>query len=274
MTILDKIIAHKRKEVAERRELYPVKLLEKSIYFGTPAVSLKKYLLREDKSGIIAEFKRHSPSKGDINPYASVEQVSIGYMQAGASALSVLTDSNFFKGKNEDLTEARKFNFCPILRKDFVIDEYQLAEAKSIGADAILLIAECLEKEQLQRLAKAAKQLGLEVLMEVHSAEQLSKLCPEVDVVGVNNRNLTDFSVSLQTSLDLAKAIPNDFVKISESGISKVEAILELKAAGFDGFLIGEFFMRAAIPGKACRVFIQEIQKQQAEKQPKKAIGI
>jgi len=260
MTILDKIIAHKEKEVAARRELYPTKLLEQSIYFETPAVSLKKYLLREDKSGIIAEFKRHSPSKGDINPYAKVESVTIGYMQAGAAALSVLTDEQFFKGKNEDLTETRTFNFCPILRKDFVIDDYQIVEAKSIGADAILLIAECLKKEQVAALAKTAKGLGLEVLMEIHSEEQLDKLNPDIDVVGVNNRNLKDFSVSIKTSLDLTDAIPNDFVKISESGISNPNAIVELRSAGYQGFLIGEYFMQHADPGKACKEFIERIE--------------
>ena len=221
MNILDEIVAHKKKEVAERRQLYPIPLLEKSIYFQTPVVSLRKYLQRKDKLGIIAEFKRKSPSKGAINPYAKVEGVSIGYMQSGASALSVLTDESYFGGKNADLTEARKFNFCPILRKDFVVDEYQLIEAKSIGADVVLLIAECLEKEQLHQLAKTAKQLGLEVLMEVHGIEQLAKLSEDIDVVGVNNRNLKDFSVSIDTSLELAKAIPTEFVRISESGISE-----------------------------------------------------
>ena len=167
--ILDQIVAHKREEVAKRKEIYPVKLLEQSIYFNTPTVSLSKYLRRPDKLGIIAEFKRRSPSKGDINPYASVEEVSIGYMQAGASALSVLTDTHFFGGKNEDLTEARKFNYCPILRKDFVIDEYQIIEARSIGADAILLIAACLEKAEIKSLAALAQSLGLEVLIEIHN---------------------------------------------------------------------------------------------------------
>lgn len=260
MTILQEIITHKRKEVAQRKALYPTQLLEKSIHFETPVVSLKKYLTRSDKSGIIAEFKRRSPSKGNINPYASVEQVSIGYMQAGASALSVLTDEQFFGGRNEDLTEARKFNFCPILRKDFVIDEYQLIEAKSIGADAVLLIAECLDIKDLSSLAKAAKSLGLEVLMEVHSASQLKKLTENVDVVGVNNRDLTNFTVSIQTSLDLVNSIPNSVVKISESGISKVEAIIKLKQAGYQGFLIGEHFMKTAQPHKTCLKFIQEIQ--------------
>jgi indole-3-glycerol phosphate synthase len=260
MTILEKIVAHKQKEVAERKELYPAKLLEQSIYFPTPTVSLKKYLLRSDKSGIIAEFKRRSPSKGDINAFASVEKVSIGYMQAGASALSVLTDKHFFGGSNADLTEARKFNFCPILRKEFIIDEYQLIEAKSIGADVILLIAECLEKDQVLQLAKQAKALGLEVLLEIHSEEQLEKLNEFVDVVGVNNRNLKDFSVSIQTSIDLFSKIPDDFLKISESGINDANAIVELKQVGFQGFLIGEYFMKSADPAKTCRELIKKVE--------------
>lgn len=259
MNILDKIIAHKQKEVAERKSLYPPKLLEKSIYFNTPVVSLKKYLHRPDKSGIIAEFKKRSPSKGAINLYAAVEKVSIGYMQAGASALSVLTDESFFGGKNADLSEARKYNFCPILRKDFVIDEYQLIEARSIGADAILLIAACLEKPQLAALAKSAKALGLEVLMEVHNREELDKLTNDVDIVGVNNRNLKDFTVSIQTSLELNDVIPPEFTRISESGISDPNAVVELKRAGFQGFLIGEHFMNSADPGRTCQEFIQQV---------------
>jgi len=261
MDILDKIVAHKKKEVADRKAILPIKLLEQSIYFQTPAVSFKKYLQRPDKSGIIAEFKRRSPSKGNINAYASVEKVSIGYMQAGASALSVLTDEYFFGGKNADLTEARKFNFCPILRKDFVIDEYQLIEAKSIGADVVLLIAECLEKDKIQELAKMAKTLGLEVLMEIHSLEQLEKLNSHIDVVGVNNRNLKNFTVSIQTSLDLASAIPADFVKISESGINNPNSIVELKEVGYQGFLIGEHFMKTANPAKTCQALVKEIKK-------------
>ena len=260
MNILEKIIAHKKQEVENRKNLYPVNLLEQSIYFKTPVVSMKKYLLREDKSGIIAEFKKRSPSKGDINPHAKIEAVSIGYMQAGASGLSVLTDEQFFGGKSADLTVARKFNFCPILRKDFIIDEYQLIEARSIGADAILLIAECLEKEQLKQLAATAKSLGLEVLMEVHSIGQLSKLCDEVTIVGVNNRNLETFEVNIQTSIELAKAIPSDFIKISESGISNPKTILELQEAGYNGFLMGEVFMKTADPAKACLSFIQELE--------------
>lgn len=260
MTILEKIVAHKKTEVADRKALYPAKLLEQSIYFHTPAVSMKKYLTRADKSGIIAEFKRKSPSKGAINLHASVERVSIGYMQAGASALSVLTDTEFFGGKSGDLTEARKFNFCPILRKDFIIDPYQILEARSIGADVILLIAECLTKEEVKSLAAEAKQLGLEVLMEIHSEEQLDKLNEHIDIVGVNNRNLKDFSVSIQTSIDLFPKIPSDFVRISESGISDPNAIVELRRVGFQGFLIGEYFMKHAEPHKTCREFIKRIE--------------
>ncbi len=262
MNILDQIIAHKRTEVAERKSLYPVKLLEKSIYFSTPAVSLKKYLLRPDKSGIIAEIKRKSPSKGDINRYVSVERTSIGYMQAGASALSVLTDTQFFGGKNEDLTAARKFNFCPILRKDFTVDEYQLIEAKSIGADAVLLIAAVLEPKEITQLAQMAHSLGLEVLLEVHNREELERsLSPHVDLVGVNNRNLKDFTVSVETSAQLAEFIPSQFLKVSESGISQPQTIRRLKTLGFHGFLIGETFMKNSRPEKACAAFVEELKQ-------------
>ncbi|MES2732615.1 MAG: indole-3-glycerol phosphate synthase TrpC [Bacteroidota bacterium] len=260
MDILDQIIAHKRTEVAERKSLYPVKLLESSIYFQTPTVSLKKYLLRPDKSGIIAEIKRKSPSKGMINRYVSVERTSIGYMQAGASALSVLTDLQFFGGKNEDLTTARKFNFCPILRKDFTIDEYQIIEAKSIGADAILLIAAVLEPKEVERLAQTAHSLGLEVLLEVHNLQELeASLSPHIDLVGVNNRNLKDFSVSIETSIELANAIPGEFIKISESGISQPQTIRRLQEVGYKGFLMGETFMKNSRPEKACADFVESL---------------
>jgi indole-3-glycerol phosphate synthase len=261
MNILDQIVAHKQKEVAERKSLYPVKLLEKSIYFETQPVSLKKYLLRPDKTGIIAEFKRKSPSKGMINPYVSVERTSVGYMQAGASALSILTDAQFFGGKNEDLTVARKFNFCPILRKDFTIDEYQITEAKSIGADAILLIAAVLSPEQIKTLAAFAKSLQLEVLLEVHDKEELERsITPEVDAIGVNNRNLKDFTVDISLSKELSAAIPSQFVKVSESGISQAETVIELKTYGYQGFLMGETFMKNSRPEKACAEFIDKVQ--------------
>jgi len=262
MDILQKIVAQKEKEVAERKSLYPEKLLEKSIYFQGQPVSLKRYLTRADKSGIIAEFKRQSPSKGVINAHAKVERTTIGYMQAGASALSVLTDKEFFGGKSEDLITARKYNFCPVLRKDFIIDEYQIVEAKSIGADAILLIAACLEPQRLKTLAAFARSLGLEVLMEVHSKEELeNNLNEHLDVVGVNNRNLKTFEVSVETSKALGQLIPSDFVKISESGISDPGTIVDLKGHGYQGFLIGETFMRSARPDLAAKDFIESLNK-------------
>lgn len=262
MNIIDKIIAQKHIEVAEKSSLVPVKLLEKSIFFEGKVVSMKRYVTDAEKSGIISEFKRQSPSKGIINGAAQVETVSIGYMQAGASALSILTDKDFFGGSNEDLKSARKFNFCPILRKDFVIDEYQILEAKSIGADCILLIAAALEPAKLKSLAAFARSLGLEVLMEVHDREELERsLCDELDLVGVNNRNLKTFDVSLDTSLELVEKIPSSFVKISESGISKPETLVTLKKAGFDGFLIGENFMKSSRPEQAAYNFIKEYKK-------------
>lgn len=263
MNILEKIIAHKYKEVAEKSSLVPVKLLEKSIYFESKAVSMRKYITRSDKTGIIAEYKRQSPSKGAINLSASVETVSIGYMQAGASALSILTDKEFFGGRNEDLTLARKYNFCPILRKDFIISEYQIVEAKSIGADCILLIAAALEPKKLKQLAAFAHSIGLEVLMEVHDAEELEQhLNPELDLVGVNNRSLKTFEVSVQTSFDLVDRIPADFVKISESGLSQPKTLVELKEAGYHGFLIGESFMKTSRPHQAALNFMNAYRKE------------
>jgi indole-3-glycerol phosphate synthase len=262
MTILDEILEHKRKEVDERKSLYPVKLLEQSIYFSTPVVSLKKYLLRDDKSGIIAEIKRRSPSKGVINPYISVERTSIGYMQAGASALSVLTDKQFFGGSNEDLTIARKFNFCPILRKEFVIDEYQVIESKSIGADAILLIAAALTPSRIKELSAVAHSLNLEVLMEVHDEMELnSNLEGGVDLIGVNNRNLKTFELSVETSKRLSTLIPDSVVKVSESGIESPEVILDLRDFGFRGFLVGQAFMQSSRPEEEARDFIRELNR-------------
>jgi len=261
MNILDEIVAHKRKETEERRSLYPVKLLERSIYFETQVVSLRKYLRREELSGIIAEFKRRSPSKGMLNEFAAVEKTTIAYMQAGASALSVLTDAKFFGGSSRDLETARRFNYCPILRKDFVIDEYQVIEARSIGADAVLLIAEALTEEEVKNLSALAASLGMEVLLEIHDRSQLGKISEHVHLLGVNNRDLQTFEVRVERSLELAAEIPSHLVKISESGLSSAETILLLRAAGFQGFLIGENFMRAANPGKACAQLIAGLKR-------------
>lgn len=265
MNTLEKIIAQKRKEVAERKSLYPTPLLEKSVYFNSQTVSLSKYLVRPDKNGIIAEIKRHSPSKGYLNKHVNVERTSIGYMQAGASALSVLTDSEFFKGSSEDLKTARKFNFCPILRKDFIIDEYQIIESKSIGADAILLIAAVLSKAEIQKLTSFAHSLKLEVLLEIHSPDELEKLSEGVNVIGVNNRNLKTLEIDIKTSFQLADLIPSQYLKVSESGIEKPEFILELKAVGYNGFLIGSHFMRHPRPEQACKEFINEVNKTKLE---------
>jgi len=259
MTILDEIIAYKRNEIAEKEATHPIKLLEKSIYFNSDCVSLKKYIQREDKSGIIAEFKRKSPSKGIINGYANIEKITIGYMQAGASALSVLTDHHFFGGSNEDLTIARKFNYCPILRKDFTVSEYQIIEAKSIGADAILLIAAILTNEEVKLFTNLAHQLGLEVLLEIHDEEELEKYDSEISLVGINNRNLKTFDVDFDNSIRLAQQLPNNTVKIAESGIHNPNDIIKLRQHGFEGFLIGESFMRTADPELACKKFINQI---------------
>ncbi len=257
--ILQEIAAHKRKEVDERKELYPVKLLEKSIYFPTTPVSLKKYITREDKSGVIAEFKRKSPSKGMINPYASVEETTIGYMMANASALSVLTDKAYFGGSDEDLTTARKFNFCPILRKDFVLDPYQVVEAKSIGADAVLLIAALLDKHQIDELGSMAQSLGMEVLLEVHNEDELNQSSlKSIDLVGVNNRDLATFDVDINISKSLAARIPDEFVKVTESGISDIQVMAQLRQHGYEGFLIGEHFMKHSLPHRAAMKFIGE----------------
>lgn len=268
MNILDQIIEHKKKEVDDRKALYPVKLLEKSIFFSTQPVSMKKYITREDKTGIIAEFKRKSPSKGIINAHASVERTSIGYMQAGASALSILTDKQFFGGANEDLITARKYNFCPIIRKDFTIDEYQIVEAKSIGADAILLIAAVLSPERSKILTSFAHSFGLEVLLEVHDEDELKKnLEVGADMIGVNNRNLKTFEVSIDVSKRLSALMPDHVVKVSESGISAPETILELKKYGYRGFLMGENFMKHSRPDEAAMEFMTELRKQETVKQ-------
>lgn len=258
--ILDQIVADKRIEVERNKSLYPVKLLEQSTYFGGKTVSLKKYIRREDKVGILAEFKRQSPSKGVINGTASVEKTTIGYMQAGASGLSVLTDTKYFGGKNEDLITARSFNFCPILRKDFIIDEYQILEAKSIGADVILLIAAVLSPEEIKSLGGFAKSLGLEIILEVHDEEEMNRSVNEhVDILGVNNRNLKTFVTDIALSKELADKIPAEFLKMSESGISDPATVVELMSFGYEGFLIGENFMKKGSPERAAKEFIDSI---------------
>ena len=260
MNILDKIVARKKEELTSAKAKTSVKELEQSLYFNRETFSLKDFLLDPSKTGIIAEFKRKSPSKGIINDGVTVEEVTTGYTSAGASALSVLTDRDFFMGHDDDLLAARKVNQIPILRKDFMVDEYQIIEAKALGADIVLLIAACLTPQEILSFAKLAKSLGLSTLLEVHSQEELDgTLNPFLDVVGVNNRNLKDFTVSIDTSIALAKTIPSDFLKISESAISNPETIKLLKTEGYNGFLIGENFMRTENPGKAMMDFVKEL---------------
>ena len=259
MNILDKIVADKRKEVTLKKELIPVSQWEASVLFDREVTSLSNKL-RKSNSGIIAEHKRRSPSKQTINQNTNVGLVAKGYQNAGVCGMSVLTDIKYFGGSLEDLLLARASVEMPLLRKEFIIDTYQLVEAKAHGADVILLIAAVLTRAEIKTLSEMAKSLGLEVLLEVHDQEELEKaIMPSLDMLGVNNRNLKTFEVDLNTSRDLAERIPDDFVKVSESGISHIEAIKSLQPFGFQGFLIGENFMKTKNPGDSAKTFIQNL---------------
>jgi indole-3-glycerol phosphate synthase len=262
--ILDTIIAHKRKEVEERKKAVPVKMLEKSILFTRQVISIKEALSREESTGIIAEFKRRSPSKGVINGDADVVSVTRAYAAHGAAAISVLTDQHFFGGSEEDLKKAR-INAVPILRKDFIVDEYQLIEARAMGADVILLIAACLTPSEVARLAAYARQLQLEVLLEIHDEAELEHICDHCDIVGVNNRDLKEFSVDVNRSIQLSDKIPAHKIKISESGISDTATIQHLRTYGFKGFLIGENFMKQKDPAIAFASFVNHLKTASAK---------
>ncbi len=254
MNILEKIVQHKGKEVNERKSEVSVAALENGRFFQRTTLSLKKSLRNPQKTGIIAEYKRKSPSKGIINAKDSVEAVTKAYYAFGASGISILTDHEFFGGSLDDLIAARD-NGIPILRKDFVIDEYQIIEAKAYGADVILLIAGCLTPGEVKNLSASAQKLGLEVLLEIHDETELEHVCETIDIVGVNNRNLKTFEVDLQHSVQLAEKIDNHFLKVAESGIHSVEDVHFLKQHGFNGFLIGEFFMKQKSPMEAFKNF-------------------
>ncbi|WP_028663880.1 indole-3-glycerol phosphate synthase TrpC [Runella zeae] len=262
MNILDKIIAHKRTEVEAAKAKVSLEQLEKAPLFTRQTLSLKNALKAEGASGIISEFKRKSPSKGIINDRLLPEIVTKGYVEAGANGLSVLTDTAFFGGTFDDFAKARAANpYTPMLRKDFMIDEYQLWEAKAIGADVILLIAANLTPAEIRHLGQKAQSLGLEVLLEVHNQEELEQsICEYVDMVGVNNRNLKTFVTSIETSVELAQLIPDDFVKISESGLKNADTIQQLRGVGYQGFLIGESFMTTDDPGLALKNLIDKFQ--------------
>ncbi len=259
MNILDKIIKDKHKEVALKKALIPSSQLENSVLFNRPVNSLA-VALRNSSSGIIAEHKRRSPSKLTINQNTNVGQVAKAYEKANVCGMSVLTDIKYFGGSLEDLLLARACVKMPLLRKEFIIDTYQILEAKANGADAILLIASVLSKEKIKCFSELAKSLNLEVLLEVHNETELYKsIMPSIDMLGVNNRNLKTFEVNLNTSKSIAPLIPNEFVKVSESGISSISTIKDLKNHGFQGFLIGENFMKTDNPGQSAAAFIQKI---------------
>lgn len=260
MNILDKIIAYKKLEVAKLMREVSLEKLVKSPNFNRTPISLSKALTAKNSTGIIAEFKRKSPSKGIINDKVSIGEVTQGYLDANVAAQSILTEMEFFGGSIVDLIQARAVNeTIPILRKDFIVDGFQIVEAKAIGADAILLIAACLTKEELKNYGKLAEDLGMEVLYEVHNQEELDKIDLNHKIIGINNRNLKTFEVDLEHSIGLIKNIPENCIKVSESGISDPRIITGLKEYGFQGFLIGETFMKTENPGMACLEFISQI---------------
>ena len=259
--ILEQIIAHKRREVSARKVARPVQRLYAAPHFNRPVNNFTDNIRDKAKSGIIAEFKRKSPSKGMLNIHADVDTVTSGYVHYGASALSVLTDEDFFCGGAHDLLMARKNKDIPVLRKDFIIDEYQVAEARAMGADAVLLIASVLSPRAVMRLARYARDLQLQVLLEVHEPEELDCLCPEIDAVGVNNRNLRTFTTDLQHSIDMAARLPAELLKVSESGIRTAADVDRLRAAGFEGFLIGSLFMKEPEPHQVFADFVKSIRR-------------
>ena len=258
MNILQKIIEHKKIEVAEAKKTVSVAELEKRPFFGREVLSLQASLLDTSKTGIIAEFKRKSPSKGVINDKASVVEVTKGYTDAGAACLSVLTDRDFFGGTPADL-EAARVNAVPILRKDFIVDEYQILEARAMGADVILLIAACLKPKEVKHLAQFAAGLGLEVLLEIHGDDELDHICGDTPIVGVNNRDLKTFTVDIERSIRLSQQLPVGKLLIAESGINRVETIRHMRDSGFHGFLVGEHFMKDQNPAIAFASFVQQL---------------
>jgi indole-3-glycerol phosphate synthase len=260
MNILDRIVADKRVEVSLKMGLVSVSYLEASGLFERSCTSMSKAVARS-KSGIIAEHKRRSPSRDVINNSLKLPAVVTGYTNAGVSGISVLTDGPYFGGALEDLLLARASVNTSLLRKEFIISEYQIIEAKAHGADVILLIAAILSRPEIEQFSTLAKSLGMEVLLEVHDGAELEKaIMPSLDMIGVNNRNLKTFEVSLNTSRDLITKIPSDFVKISESGLSEIAAIKDLQSCGFQGFLVGENFMKTNDPGAAALDFISKIE--------------
>jgi len=259
-TILDEIVANRKEEVSKQKLKIPLAEIKSKIDFSIVRNSLSARLQIPGASGIIAEFKRRSPSKGVINDQVQPEIVTKGYSEAGASGLSVLTDGKYFGGSKTDFTAARNANpFTPLLRKDFMIDEYQLYESRQLNADVILLIAAVLGKAEISRFTSIAHELGMEVLLELHDESEIDKIDKEVDLIGINNRNLKDFKVDMDRSLKLLDQLPAMVVKISESGLSDPETVDFLRERGFQGFLMGESFMKSENPATACLDFISRL---------------
>lgn len=258
-TILSEIVDFKRIEIKERSLRHSIDLIHQCIPFSTKPVSLCKQLTTDGASGIIAEFKQHSPSLGVINNEVDVVKITTGYAAAGVSALSVLTETRYFGGSLDNFSMARQNNRCPMLQKDFFIDEYQIYEARALGADVILLIAAILTNDEVKKFAGLAASLGMESILEVHTEDELERLCDEVSLVGVNNRDLKTFITDLGRAEELSSKIPKRFVKIAESGIKAPADVVRLRNAGYQGFLIGERFMGQPDPAKACADFIQQI---------------
>lgn len=254
--VLDRIIADKRREVAATKALVtPGVMREMAEAVIVPTVSMSG-ALAASPAGIIAECKRRSPSKGEIHPLADVAKVVGGYERGGASACSVLTDTPYFGGALSDLAIARATVALPLLRKDFIVDEYQIHQARVYGADAILLIASALTREEIARFIAEAHRLGLETLLELHAMEELQKFVPDTDMVGVNNRNLSTFVTDTAISAEMARLLPAGTVKVAESGLRTMEDVEALRELGYRGFLIGETFMKTADPGETLKNFI------------------
>jgi indole-3-glycerol phosphate synthase len=258
MDILDKIIAFKRDEVKIKKRLFPVSKLENSVFFKHEIPSFYEALTKPGPS-IIGEFKRKSPSKGFINITADVEQVAKGYEKAGIAAMSILTDKEFFGGENYDLQKVAGFIKIPLLRKDFIIDEYQVVESRSIGAGAILLIASILSKKEIKRLSGLALELGMDILFEIHDEKDLDKINPGIKIIGVNNRNLKSFEVNVNNSRNLFHHLPPNCIKVAESGFQTYNDVKQLFTKGYDAFLIGEKFMRSDNPEVTAAGFVKDL---------------
>ncbi len=260
MNILERIARTKREEVALKKRIVPESQLGAYTLMDRPVVSMKASLAARP-FGIIAEHKRRSPSRSVINQDLSVSEVVTGYQNGGAGAISVLTDATYFGGSLEDLQVARSCTDLPLLRKEFILDPYQVLEARASGADAILLIAALLTPAEIESLAARARELGLEVLLEVHHAGELERAPLEgIDMIGVNNRNLKTFEVDLATSHELAGMIPDSVLRVTESGLGAPGQLRALRDSGFRGFLMGETFMKHKDPGKALGSFIKELE--------------